>query len=749
MLCEVCVGLLRDRRNYPLLEGVTQLGVLDSAEEIRGLSGDRETRPEQKPNDPRGNDSISNTHDEEDPGEITTDEDSSDGEATETRGGQVDLGPHSSSLSLIASAHVGCYICRKIWDGLTLPKQRNLRAIESATAHMTALKPVLNENDGQHPSDVLTHASLSTRGREPGKRTLRFWFGKARAPFKDGSEMFILSRLPAARSEPHTYSADCTGSGNSLQTAAWWLKTCLQTHERCNSMTSMPSWYPTRLLYIGEPDTKESHVRLIHTTDEPPTSPYTTLSHRWGGSHFIQLTQSKLKDFHTGIPISNMPRTFQEAIFVSRQQGIRYLWIDSLCIIQDPNDLSDWLREASLMDKVYSHSHCNISASDAENSSEGLFRKHGPQTHVIDKVALCLKGLNQVRQFAECTVIEYYFWQRNIEECPVNRRGWVFQERVLSPRVLHFGHDQLFWECLEHAACEKYLLGMPETSDSYLSPRIKIDIDIHNLRDKGLDLSRHLEKLWVQLVATYSSTTLTNPSDKLIAISGIAKRIASLVNDTYLAGMWRNDLETQLIWQIDNYTNVSEMSTSRPLKYRAPSWSWASVDGPIWLEMGKGRGRHIMVEVEDVVLKYATEDITGLVISGWLDLKGFLKPMKLLWKKDEWCMAIQGNQLVPSTIVNLDVFEQDFPESGDDEPTQRLYYMPIMTITDDPPATKLLLLHQRIDEGSGAFERIGLATCYQTEDNEQDMLLADLKEEKKKALPCLRYENSVHIVRII
>ena len=166
---------------------------------------------------------------------------------------------------------------------------------------------------------------------------------------------------------------------------------------------------------------------------------------------------------------------------------------------------------------------------------------------------------------------------------PLNGRAWVVQERLLSPRVLHYGKDQLLWECHELDACETYPQGLPSiaaiahTLFKGLDPEVdgrRLRKFSNNKSDPDLDPYH----LWAKVVQAYTSSDLSKPGDKLIAIYGIAKRFRSMLNDTYLAGLWLRVLPTQLLWHVDDCSQANGLPAKRPPSYRAPSWSWASVD---------------------------------------------------------------------------------------------------------------------------------------------------------------------------
>ena len=205
--------------------------------------------------------------------------------------------------------------------------------------------------------------------------------------------------------------------------------------------------FPARLIDLGTSD--EQCVKLIDTRVVPPHGPYATLSHRWADSVVIQTTSSNVKQFLKAIPVSTLSKTFQDAFTAARLYlGVRYIWIDSLCIIQDDPD--DWGVESLTMQDVYSYSICNLSAIATSSGAHGLYPPRD-----ADRLRPCKLETEQSGCGPETYVlISKRFWDEQLDYAPLSRRGWVFQERWLTPRVLHFGSDQLLWECCELSASE-------------------------------------------------------------------------------------------------------------------------------------------------------------------------------------------------------------------------------------------------------------------------------------------------------
>lgn len=337
-----------------------------------------------------------------------------------------------------------------------------------------------------------------------------------------------------------------------------WFDNCLSTHKSCK-IAVQDYLLPTRLIDI---ETRRDKPRLVPSTDLPSNIPYATLSHCWGELKITTLQKKNLKEFQEHIPMRKLCKTFRESFDTARQFGLCYIWIDSLCIIQD--DEADWARESLLMSQVYGFSKLNIAAAGAKDGRKGLFFRRNPL--LVQKFRTTV----QPSSTEELPVTIEWSLSRLQAKCvqlsPLGYRAWAFQERFLAPRTLHFGNPQLFWECKEVQACETYPDMLPPLN---FLEKFESAVDISIVDD-----SMTLEQAWSYIVAGFGRARLTKSDDKLVALSGIAKLIAKRYGATYLCGLWKENLVDQLLW-------VSRTSMGRPDSYRAPSWSWASVDGYI------------------------------------------------------------------------------------------------------------------------------------------------------------------------
>jgi Heterokaryon incompatibility protein (HET) len=347
-----------------------------------------------------------------------------------------------------------------------------------------------------------------------------------------------------------------------------WLNTCEHKHQACQQRRGKhQAFVPDRLIDVK--NDAALNIRIVNGTDVPRNAKYVTLSHCWGppgpNKRFV-LLESNMSDFMKSIPLQELPKTFADACSVSRCLGVQYLWIDSLCIIQDSK--ADWRRNAAIMWEIYSNSYLNLSATASRDSSQGLFRKRNPAT--LSPCAVTVPDGHPQIASGDYICYEDDEWRRLIDNGPVNTRAWVVQERLLSVRIVHFSEEQIFWECHELKAAERFTKGIPSRYESSSE---------RDLLHSGLqeDEPRKLLEVWDRIVAEYTSSGLTYGSDKLVAVSALARQVSQHSKNTgeYLAGLWGNNLTGQLCWS-------SSSRTVRSQEYRAPSWSWACLNGTIW-----------------------------------------------------------------------------------------------------------------------------------------------------------------------
>jgi hypothetical protein len=321
------------------------------------------------------------------------------------------------------------------------------------------------------------------------------------------------------------------------------------------------------------------------------------------------------------LTVTSMPRNYQHAICVTRRLGLRYLWIDSLCILQDSS--GDWAKEGAQMDKIYKCALITLAATSASTSEDGFLdymlkdRTFTLEIPYFDeeKEGKCSTTESTSRQL----VVRYMEKQdssrleADVDSSTWNTRGWTLQERHLAPRLVHFSKSQIFWECRTgyESECGQRILHLPasisrargaaessteESSEGELSENDSAGVlrsDDGSSSDSSIEqLSREeydeilawhrLYTWWSRVLADYSRRELTYASDKLPAISGLAKEVNTILqsltnrDDTYVAGIWTGALTDGLLWMPEDPYAMRD-----PGFYRAPSWSWARWDGTI------------------------------------------------------------------------------------------------------------------------------------------------------------------------
>ncbi|KAM0422190.1 hypothetical protein ACHAPD_000634 [Fusarium lateritium] len=646
-------------------------------------------------------------------------------------------------------------ICATIWFQYTPDEQQKLNQLKGYEFETFGLMSmaVIEDDSGFNLSFELGPDASELTGIP--RRILKFEARKETDEEKRlGHDRLILDSIKFSAS---------TNSFEVFSLAKKWMSQCLEKHPTCNKSTDT-EWYPTRLLSFKSSDNaKDPIIYLVETSAVTPSGPYMTLSHSWGKGHAITLNKQSYQSLLQGMPLSSFPPTFRDACFIVQQFGVDHIWIDALCIFQDKGDLSDWSREASLMHKVYSFSHCNIAAAENTNSSEPIFRNRNPESLIPPTTEAIVQKRPSDSEFEDTPlsdkyILDYQDYWKPVEDAHINTRGWVMQERFLSPRALHFGAHQVYWECREFAASETNPDGF--------------EILYFGDPFKGLMNAPHGYSSWSSLVMKYSGCALSFPSDRLVAFSAVARLYEYYLSDDYVAGMWRSHLQSGLLWRA--YTSDKGVPT-RYEAYTAPSWSWASINGDVLTTVQVPDREEYLYEVGDYKLEYATEDKMGAVRSGWIRLSGHLRKLKLLHKqeegKDMWSLIIDNIEYDPQqykdeetgdiwSSVSLDEPQTDFDK---DNKSDALYCMLTRHhLFDDIGAPFNMwdfLLFKLVDPSRGIFRRIGMArtrTGKVKNPYPMSSLIQEASSESAQqdgfdftALPCATYEDGLHSIYVI
>jgi Heterokaryon incompatibility protein (HET) len=447
-------------------------------------------------------------------------------------------------------------------------------------------------------------------------------------------------------------------SPQSLALIDRWVDDCVRNHADCKPWRDYigDRTPPTRVIDVGvkgSPNTVYLRSVAELSVQGQFNETYVTLSHKWGSAAHPKLTEKTYFRMSRGISASNFPKSFRNAVAVTRQLNVRYLWIDSLCILQDSTE--DWLREGAKMDKIYEYGILNIAATAGEDSDGGLFFDRDPL--LVQPLQESMPWpIYQSSETAQASGIEpssgrlFYwvsqtFWKKHVEDAILNTRAWVMQERFLSPRVLHCSKTQLLWECKTKRACESFpesfitpLGRQPGERPTKVLDRMgrqsgwlfyaggKVEYNPPN--DEHLIDEAY--RAWMRVVTDYSSCNITRESDLLIAFSGIAKKFQSRLNDRYLAGLLESRLHFQLMWYTTDRDAMRPSMSRKKFAWRAPSWSWASVTGKISWDPGllpavavrDERSDAIMFDLVERNIEPVGSDPCGQLASAWLKVRG-------------------------------------------------------------------------------------------------------------------------------
>lgn len=429
------------------------------------------------------------------------------------------------------------------------------------------------------------------------------------------ARLVILTDQSTARSiEPASYVIETeSDSPANFALVRSWLAECCKEHVDCQDPLDFKP--PTRLLDVAIPS-KPGIIRLVLESKLDLKAhgrvDYAALSHCWGSFKPLQTGKKDLPSYMEEIPNTLLPETFHDAVRTTRELGLRYLWIDSLCIVQDhPEDRE---AECARMNTIFSNALCTISASDARDCRDGLFR-----SRTMKPIRLTYKSDGVEPDF---TVIMQPTlcgsWMQGLKG-PLQSRAWVLQERHLSPRIIHYTKKCLMWECRTAIASEhrqemrakgfahssnlsEFLHGMQGDVSAKIvlrstqSPNRFLDGGRPKLGPEdtrsclGNDIFRSLHDRWYRIVQDYSHRDLTKPEDRLPALSGFAaewKRVKP--EDEYFAGLWKSDIFKGLAWfpspkENDIRRRLPAIDAPWPPSSRfdgIPSWSWAAFDGPV------------------------------------------------------------------------------------------------------------------------------------------------------------------------
>ncbi|PVH80558.1 HET-domain-containing protein [Cadophora sp. DSE1049] len=458
-----------------------------------------------------------------------------------------------------------------------------------------------------------------------------------------------------------------------LAVAADWLDACLNEHEKCGMQADTQRALPTRVIDVGD---ESKPPKLIATGGKLGT--WIALSYCWGGDSIFIHNDATVADLKAGIPLEKYPRTLRDAIIITRALGVKYVWIDALCIKQDSRE--DWAAEAAKMREVYSGAIVTVSAANSPSTQSGIFstRKLGLSRTGFTWKSEEESGKVYLRSGSE-------LWDHSLQTSALQMRGWTLQEGLLAPRTLSFGQQQMMWECPEHQADEGGRITQPTQeyrSKGFIQQMLRVGrqavakpeptlLERLHIRSpkteewwKSLAIESPYDRWW-EIVEQYMTRFLTKDFDVLPALSGLARAFEPVLKDEYLAGHWRKDFMPSLMWSRNpRYPadNSSRFDPTIPTEYLAPSWSWASIIGNLSAMSTTWKTRDALAtsvlkvaEIIDVHTVTKGDDPFGQVVGGELKMRGRFFPIKVL--PPVWSLDNQFPE-EPSDLPKLSPFER-------------------------------------------------------------------------------------------
>ncbi|RDW78455.1 hypothetical protein BP5796_06307 [Coleophoma crateriformis] len=513
-----------------------------------------------------------------------------------------------------------------------------------------------------------------------------------------------------------------------LDTVANWLQTCLTDHDCAPVLPDSPMRPPSRVLDVGD---EEKSPFLV--TSQTLKGGWAALSHCWGRVRPMETLTTNLDDRRAGIPLTSLPKTFRDAVIITRRLGLRYLWIDSLCILQDSVD--DWFAEATRMAYIYTNATVTIAAEATPDCTAGIFDSSlSRRTNLLQNTTRLPCKAGNRKGFLYCQPSRV---TDHLDHGILNTRAWTYQEDLLSPRIVRFSEQEIYWKCQRGSLSETCPTSCrPDSLEHKAGPSVTLSHSSKFRRSQYEDALSMRGMSWFQLVNEYVSRSLTFPEDVFPSLSGVARKFyrdesdkptSRLPSQTYLAGLWLEDIHRGLQW--------TALHCERQATYIAPSWSWAALKHKCgtsdvdhigiyhdYLDRKNAKLSSEKAEVLAAEVQNMKSDPFSVVLSGYLKLRGHCSEI-CSCLIPQHAFDISEDPFVPSedslgaSMLHFEHSDLHHDEGADQHHAllyfqiERRAWSESQKFSSRGPAFCLVL--ERVNNrGAGVFRRVGINMIY-------------------------------------
>ncbi|EXJ66666.1 uncharacterized protein A1O5_10337 [Cladophialophora psammophila CBS 110553] len=384
-----------------------------------------------------------------------------------------------------------------------------------------------------------------------------------------------------------------------------WINDCVDNHEQCAAAAPQNIFIPSRLIKV-----EDNALNIVHLAS--PTQPvrFAALSYCWGKGKQHITTKNNVRSRYHHFAISELPKTIQDALIMTRALGLGYLWVDSICIVQD--DEEDWDTEASRMADLYSGAWIVLAATQAPDSAAGFLDRR------TKYLTIQSKGKDPCPFKVRARRVGNYdcFLAPKLDHFPLFKRAWCMQERLLARRLVHFLPDELYYEC--QVTHEGECGAVPGREFSSHCSAFRSLLLTESL--KGTK-TFHFGQMWAQIIEEYSTLRLTYDKDILPALSGLARSMGHLSPGKYICGIWEKDISYQLGWS-RKLSTPEAAATEREHAYPQPTFSWTNSLGAVEFDADNRGVYSPLCDMLEPRCDLASADPYGRIVNASVCLRG-------------------------------------------------------------------------------------------------------------------------------